>query len=132
LSEDEQGGLWMTFGALGASYWRTNSMQDFHVGRSQNAWNVLVDPGQHVWVGTREEGLFQFQTNHFQPAPGAESLGPWIYALYQDRNGQLWAGTQNGLARWFGQVWKVFTTRDGLSENVVRALAEDADGGLWV
>ncbi len=132
LSEDEQGGLWMTFGALGASYWRTNSMQDFHVGRSQNAWNVLVDPGQHVWVGTREEGLFQFQTNHFQPAPGAENLGPWIYALYQDRNGQLWAGTQNGLARWFGQVWKVFTTRDGLSENVVRALAEDADGGLWV
>ncbi|MGD0744747.1 MAG: two-component regulator propeller domain-containing protein, partial [Verrucomicrobiota bacterium] len=56
LAEDAQGGLWMTFGALGASYWRTNSMQDFHVGRSQNAWTVLVDHEQQIWMGTREEG----------------------------------------------------------------------------
>ncbi len=132
LSEDTQGGLWMTFGALGASYWQTNSLQDFHVGRSQNAWTVLVDHEQHVWIGTWEEGLFQFQTNHFQPAPGAEILGQRIFALFQDHGGQLWAGTQNGLARRDGQSWKVFTTRDGLSENTIRAIAEDADGKLWV
>ncbi|MGD0252843.1 MAG: two-component regulator propeller domain-containing protein [Verrucomicrobiota bacterium] len=132
LSEDAQGGLWMTFGALGASYWQTNSLQDFHVGRSQNAWTVLVDHELHVWIGTREEGLFQFQTNHFQPASGAEELRPWVYALFQDHNGQLWAGTQNGLARWDGQNWKMFTTRDGLSENTVRAITEDAEGNLWV
>src|SRR5208282_3035901 len=132
LSEDAQGGLWMTFGALGASYWRTNSLQDFHVGRYQNAWTVLADHEQHVWIGTWDEGLFQFQTNNFPTAPGAEILGQRILALFQDHSEQLWAGTQNGLARRDGQSWKVFTTREGLSENTIRAIAEDAQGNLWV
>jgi ligand-binding sensor domain-containing protein/signal transduction histidine kinase len=132
LSEDAHGGLWTTFNAHGLSYYLTNSVHDFGVGIFSNAWPVLVDSHQQVWVGTRDEGLFQFQTNGFQPAPGAEGLGPWIYALFEDHNRQLWAGTQNGLAHWNGQNWKMFTTRDGLSENTVRAIAEDADGGLWV
>ena len=52
--------------------------------------------------------------------------------MFEDHTGQLWAGTENGLARWNGQDWKIFTTRDGLSENTVRAIAEDAGGNLWV
>jgi ligand-binding sensor domain-containing protein/signal transduction histidine kinase len=134
VSEDDRGGLWTAFNYSGASYWKTNAAEDF--GRDQglnpNTWAVLVDHQQQVWVGTQFGGLFQFQTNLFQPAPGAEILGPRIFALFEDRSGQLWAGTQNGLARWNGQDWKLFTTRDGLSGNVVRAIAEDADGNLWV
>jgi ligand-binding sensor domain-containing protein/signal transduction histidine kinase len=132
LAEDGDGGLWTTFNAHGVSRSLTNSLQDFAVGLGSSAWSVLVDHQSQVWVGTRQEGLFQFQTNHFQPVPGAEILGPWIYALFQDRRGQLWAGTPNGLAQWNGQSWKLFTTRDGLSENIVRAIAQDADGNLWV
>jgi ligand-binding sensor domain-containing protein/signal transduction histidine kinase len=132
ISEDAYGGLWTAFNAHGASYWMTNSAQDFTVGQSQSASTVLVDRKQQVWVGTRQEGLFQFRTNHFVPAPGAEILGPQIFALFEDRGGQLWAGTQNGLASWNGQGWKIYTTQDGLSENAVRAIAEDAGGNLWV
>ena len=132
ISEDERGGLWTAFNARGISCWLTNSAQDFGVGLGSNAWTVLVDRQQQIWAGTRTEGLFQFQTNQFRAAPGAQILGPWIYALFQDRRGQLWAGTQNGLARRDGESWKLFTTRDGLSENVVRAIAEDADGNLWI
>jgi ligand-binding sensor domain-containing protein/signal transduction histidine kinase len=129
---DESGGLWTAFNAHGVTCWFTNSAQDFGVGRGSNAWTILVDRKQQIWVGTRGEGLFQFQTNHFQPAPGAEILGQHIFALFEDRAGQLWAGTQNGLARWNGQDWKIYTTHDGLSENIVRAIAEDAEGGFWI
>jgi ligand-binding sensor domain-containing protein/signal transduction histidine kinase len=132
ISEDDRGGLWTAFNAHGVSYSLTNAAQDFGVSRNRSAWTVLVDHRQQVWVGTLDEGLFEFQTNHFVPAPGAEILGQQIFALFEDHNQQLWAGTQNGLARWNGQDWKLFTTRDGLSENVVRAIAEDADGNLWV
>jgi ligand-binding sensor domain-containing protein/signal transduction histidine kinase len=132
VSEDERGGLWTAFNAHGVSYWDTNSPQDFTVGQSQSAWTVLVDHQQQVWVGTREEGLFQFQTNFFVPAPGAEILGPQIFALFEDRNGQLWAGTQKGLANFNGQHWKMYTTRDGLSENSIRAIAQDTNGNLWI
>ena len=132
LSEDAQGGLWVAFGAAGGSYWRSNVVQDFHVGQFQNAWTVLVDHQQQVWAGTWDEGLFQWQTNQFRPAPGALRLGRRIFALFEDHTGQLWAGTRNGLARWNGTDWKIYTTRDGLSENIVRAIAEDAEGNLWI
>ena len=68
ISEDGTGGLWTAFNAHGVTYWSTNSVQDFGVSPHQSAWTVLVDHQQNVWVGTRDEGLFQFQTNHFQPA----------------------------------------------------------------
>ena len=129
ISGDGSGGLWLAFNAHGVSCWITNSMQDFGVSRHQSAWTVLVDHQQRVWVGTMDEGLFQFQTNHFLPAPGAEILGPHIFALFEDHQGWLWAGTQNGLARWNGEDWKIYTTPDGL---VVRAIAEDAEGDLWI
>jgi ligand-binding sensor domain-containing protein/two-component sensor histidine kinase len=132
VSEDDQDGLWTAFNFHGVSYWITNSAQDFSVSRNQNAWTVLVDHQKQVWVGTRDEGLFQFQTNHFIPAPDTQNLGPWIYALFETRAGQLWAGTQKGLAHRDGHGWKLLTTQDGLSENIVRAIAEDADENLWV
>jgi ligand-binding sensor domain-containing protein/signal transduction histidine kinase len=132
ISEDDHGGLWTAFNAHGVSCLITNSVQDFGVSRNQSAWTVLVDHRQQVWAGTLDEGLFEFQTNHFVPAPGVEILGRQIFALFEDHSKQLWAGTQNGLARWNGQNWKLFTTRDGLSENIVRAIAEDAGGNLWV
>ncbi|MGH7954269.1 MAG: two-component regulator propeller domain-containing protein, partial [Limisphaerales bacterium] len=134
ISEDGRGGLWTAFNAFGASYWITNSTQDFAIGQRKGAWTVLVDQRQNVWIGTRYEGLFQFQKdqNHFAPAPGAEVLGPAIFALFEDRAGKLWAGTQNGLANFDGQNWKLFTTRGGLSGDLVRAIAEDADGNFWI
>ena len=134
LAEDAAGGLWVAFGALGVSYGTThsNSARDFYPGQHRDAWETLVDRSQRVWVGTRDDGLFLFQTNHFVPAPGAEVLGLGIFALFQSRDGRLWAGTQNGLAQFDGQTWKLFTTRDGLSQNIVRALAQDAAGNLWI
>jgi ligand-binding sensor domain-containing protein/signal transduction histidine kinase len=134
LAEDKSGALWTAY-AGGVSCLKSNVSQGFSQNQGlldPNAWTVLVDHQQQVWVGTRFGGLFQFQTDHFIPAPGAEILGAQIFALFEDRAGQLWAGAQNGLANFDGQKWKLFTTRDGLSENSVRAIAQDAGGNLWI
>jgi signal transduction histidine kinase/ligand-binding sensor domain-containing protein len=132
LAMDNQGGIWSAFNFHGMSYLLTNNVQDFPVGQYSNAWTVLVDKEQRVWAGTLGEGLFQLQTNQFRPAPGSEFLGLQIFALFQDRRGLLWAGTQDGLGVWDGQFWKLFKTRDGLSGNSIRAIAQDAAGNLWV
>jgi ligand-binding sensor domain-containing protein/signal transduction histidine kinase len=132
ISEDERGGIWTAFNAHGVTLWETNATRDFAVGLGSNAWSVLVQQNQQIWTGTRFEGLFQFETNHFVPASGAQIFGPQIFALFEDHSGRLWAGTQNGLASWDGQRWKLFTKQDGLSGNIVRAIAEDAGSNLWV
>lgn len=132
LAEDAHGGLWAAFNAHGIAYWQTNFAQNFGIGIASNAWTVLVDHQQRIWAGTRTEGLFRFETNHFQFVPGAEVLGPQISVLFEDRAGQLWVGTHNGLARRDGQDWKLYTTRNGLPGNAVSAIAEDAAGDLWI
>jgi len=132
LSEDARAGLWVAFGARGAAYWETNSVQDFQVGPLQDAWTVLVDHQQRVWVGTRDEGLFRLETNQFQSVPGTEILGLQISVLFEDQGGQLWVGTPNGLGCWNGKTWKMYTRQDGLSGSSISALAEDAAGNLWI
>jgi len=132
VARDGTGGVWVAFNANGLAYWRTNAAQHFGVGYLQNAWSVLVDRRQTVWAGTRGEGLFQLQNGAFQSADGAGALGAQIFALYEDPRGVIWAGTQNGLAAGDGRTWKLYTTRDGLPENTVRAIAADPAGNLWI
>ncbi len=133
VSADTNGGIWTAFNAAGLSRWEENhTVENFGIGLASNAWTVLVTRSSRVWAGTRDDGLFILETNGFQHAPAARVLGPQIYALFEDRAGQLWAGTQKGLANFNGANWKLFTKRDGLSENVVRAIAEDSRGNLWV
>ncbi|HTR40327.1 MAG TPA: two-component regulator propeller domain-containing protein [Pseudomonadales bacterium] len=132
VSEDARGGLWTAFNARCLSYGISNTVQDFSIGLLSNAWTVLVDDQQNVWGGTRNEGLFWLQTNSFVPARGALTLGLANFALFESRDGRVWAGSQNGLGCWDGQNWKLFTTNNGLSGNAVRAIAEDNASNLWV
>ncbi len=132
LSPDNQGGWWMASGAQGAFYWSSNRLQNYPVGPLHNCLDVLVDSSQRVWAGTHDEGLFQWQTNAFVPVPGAQIAGPKISSLFEDHGNQLWVGSGNGLARFDGHAWKLFTVQDGLTGNTVSAIAGDARGGLWI
>ncbi len=57
-----------------------------------------------------------------------------ISAIIQTRDGYLWLGTEEGLARFDGYQFKVFNWRDaeGKAHNDSRALLEDSDGALWI
>ncbi len=57
-----------------------------------------------------------------------------VHALAQTPDGYLWAGTQQGLARFNGTRFAVFDTRttSGLAGNVVWALLAARDGALWI
>ena len=132
---DSQGGLWFSVNGVGVNYWKEGVLKQF--GARQGLMNLYVralfaDRNQRVWAGTYGDGLFQLQNGFFRQAPGSEAINRQISAMHQDREGKLWVGTEGGLARWDEHDWKVFTTRDGLSAEVVRAIADDADGNLWV
>ena len=54
-------------------------------------------------------------------------------AVLQDRQGFIWTATSGGVARFDGRNFRVFNhMEDGLHEDVVDLLAEDADGNIWV
>jgi ligand-binding sensor domain-containing protein len=54
------------------------------------------------------------------------------YCLFQDSKGYLWISTENGLMRFNGYDFKMFTTRDGLPDNEILGFGEDKEKRLWV
>ena len=137
VCEDRDGGVWFaTFFTESSVIGGTvccRSTGDADGLRDPNLRSVFVDRDHGVWVGTTIGGLFQLQSNRFQLVLGqSNSINPSVSVLHQDRAGNVWAGTQRGLAVWDGRKWKLFTTSDGLSANDVRAIAEDAQGNLWI
>lgn len=55
-----------------------------------------------------------------------------VMALAQTRDGYLWIGTINGLARFDGVQFRRFGLADGLPSLSVRALMQDRSGALWI
>ena len=55
-----------------------------------------------------------------------------VRCLLETRDGALWIGTSEGLARWKDGVVKQFTVADGLPGNGIRALVEESPGGPLV
>lgn len=61
-----------------------------------------------------------------QGLPSAE-----VYQAYQDQEGFMWFGTDNGVVRFDGHEMQIFNTRHGLSDPVVFGFQEDKPGKIW-
>ena len=55
-----------------------------------------------------------------------------IRAIAQTPDGFLWLGTDAGLARFDGSVFKTYGLRDGLPAVTVLSLLGTGDGALWI
>lgn len=57
-----------------------------------------------------------------------------VGAITQTRDGYLWLGTQQGLARFDGATFEVFdrTNTPALQNDWIKALLEDRSGALWI
>jgi diguanylate cyclase (GGDEF)-like protein len=55
-----------------------------------------------------------------------------VSQLIQDRQGFLWAGTDDGLYRYDGSRFQLFGANEGLKSTLVNVLHLDAGGNIWV
>ncbi len=84
----------------------------------------VIDPDKAVPAG-RGKG-------HWQTYDETDGLAfRSILSMLQDRDGNLWFGTNRGVSRYEGQTWTTFTTEDGLGHNYVPSILLDRGGNLW-
>ena len=67
---------------------------------------------------------------HFTTENGLPSSE--VYSILEDKKGNLWFGTDRGVARFDGYEFKTFTYFDGLTDNTVFNLQEDNLGRIWM
>ncbi len=102
------------FFQLALSAWLLFSIQ-FHL--------PALDPNQEL----DEYAVERYSTENGLPQSS-------VLSMVQTRDGYLWLGTYEGLARFDGLNFTVFdkSNTSEMESNSIKALAEDSQGGLWV
>jgi len=105
----------------------------------------MVDSDGTLWLGGGV-GLIRYQRgsgvtsviSHVSNDPHSLSDNE-VRSLYESANGDLWAGTRNGLNRMSAQDrragrnrFRLYTKAEGLADNAVYGILPERDGHLWL
>ena len=134
--EDSAGAVWLGTESGGVQRWQEGRLTQFNLGNGGlpgNVYSLCLDHEGRLWAGTGDDSVYRFENGKF--ALVWEDRGPgWnkrVYAIYEDRAGQMWFGTGMGLFCWREGTLRRITAKD-FEMAVVRAIAEDASGRLWL
>ena len=95
--------------------------------------SLARDASGAMWVGSVNHGLMRLANDHVEQFSSQRGLpNNRVAALFVDREGSIWAGTNAGLLRLRDAPFSTYNGEHGLSDDYVRALAESRDGSLWI
>lgn len=97
------------------------------------ARRFLRDRNGGLWIGTWHQGLahiHQGRTDVFTTVDGLS--GDNIHNLFEDREGNIWVLTTEGLDRFRDFAVATLTTKQGLSSAVVGSILADQNGSVWL
>jgi ligand-binding sensor domain-containing protein/tRNA A-37 threonylcarbamoyl transferase component Bud32 len=133
LCEDNDKNLWIGT-REGLTVYKNGAFKTFTT--VDGLWGNIVrtvyfDTNEVLWIGTskglnRKAGI----DGEFEKIPRFSSIQ--VKYIYQDSSKNMWFCTDKGLAQLKHEEFKFFTTRDGLSSNLVQQVLEDDKGNLWI
>jgi len=96
---------------------------------------LFFDSRNNLWIGTARRGVFKMDVAkqslmQFSTEEGLNYFS--VKNIYEDREGNIWIGTDLGLNFFTGEVFKLLNEDNGLSNNIVWTLDNSRDGGLWI
>ncbi|HEY5885243.1 MAG TPA: two-component regulator propeller domain-containing protein, partial [Pyrinomonadaceae bacterium] len=97
------------------------------------ARRILRDRDGGLWVGTSDRGLVHVHQGRADVFASVDGLsGENIYSLFEDREGNIWTATSNGLDRFRDFAVVKFSARQGLSSDFVGSVLAAKDGSVWL
>jgi signal transduction histidine kinase/ligand-binding sensor domain-containing protein/DNA-binding response OmpR family regulator len=142
LCEEPSGKIWIGTDGSGLSYWDRgrNCFSNYTHGHAPTSLandfvtSVLCDHTNTVWIAGYGGGIDRFdrRTGTFRHyacvSNGRRENNCWV--LYEDRAGQLWAGTFEGSLYCYDRAADRFTLYDERLRNIL-SIMEDKNGDLW-
>lgn len=103
-------------------------------GLSHNNVTCLdADANDNIWFGT-QEGVSFFDGANWTVHTTTTDAGlvhNTITAICVVTNGDVWVGTDYGASKYNGSSWTAYTTTEGLGDNRIKHIAQDASGNIW-
>lgn len=131
VSRDPDGEVWVTDPVIGFKKLGARHAAPARQGRGSR---LLHDRNGTLWVATVGQGLWRISRKPSQDGTGADAvavvpglLSPGIRCLFEDRDGNIWVGTAEGLNR-LTESRVTPITNVGL----VSAVESAGDGSVWV
>jgi signal transduction histidine kinase len=94
--------------------------------------SLFLDAANALWIGTMDKGIYRVhdrQVEHFGALDGLSSDA--VYNFFQDREGDLWAITSEGIDRFRSFPITTFSIREGLSAAKAGSVVAARDGSIW-
>lgn len=115
-------------------------------GLTSNEIDQLLGTSQNqVWIGTKNKGINTFHTQSqymdledFKPGTikvFGNSFELKYYnanTLFEDREQNIWIGTEIGLNKYLGELFKIYDERNLLKNNLIWSTFIDSKDRLWV
>ncbi|MBN7819455.1 two-component regulator propeller domain-containing protein [Bowmanella yangjiangensis] len=104
-----------------------------HDSISHGVSQILIDNQDALWIGTINHGLYRLYNGRLDHKGVYEGLpDSRIKALFQDREGSIWIGTNGGLVRLRKANFTTISTKSGLVGDYVRTVLATKDKALLV
>ncbi len=94
---------------------------------------MLRDRDGGLWIGTLTTALFMYTTAGqmcFAQSDGLSSEN--VSTLFEDREGNIWVATNEGLDRFREFAVATFSANQGLSNAYVSSVLADKNGSVWL
>jgi PAS domain S-box-containing protein len=95
--------------------------------------HLLRDRHGGLWIGTFDRGLLHLKRGRVEQFSQADGLsGNYIRDLFEDREGNIWVATDNGLDRFRHTAVMTMSVKQGLSHGTPWSVLAASDGSVWV
>ena len=139
---DASGNVWVSstsssgIGKYNGTAWTYYNTFNNPVMTSNQIFSECQDASGNMWFASNV-GLLKFDGttwNLYDPSNSAVPGNYYNHRLYCDISGNIWMSygfTGYGVSKFDGTTWTTYTTADGLADDYVYDITQDASGNMW-
>jgi len=134
----QDGSIWVASFGGGVGHYQGSEWDNYSKNEglvSDSFWSIVIGPDNSVWIGSWNEGsIMKFDGSDWKTYGEDLGLisGGYIWSLTSSKDGKIWAGTSNGIAKFDGNRWEMLTPAGDSSLNDVRSIVVDQQDNVWI